>query len=432
LCFVSIPFYVLLLFIYRVGSSRVDSENLNPGPRDVGVYINAALDVFSGENPYQNSAARFGTFGSLPFIVLAPLSTPQVVAVTQILGLIGFQFLIFTLGRIYSLQINWLIPIIPLFASSRENLVTAQVTGILCGFIGIAFMLLLKQRNPANTFLSALLVALTIDLKPHLMIIFAAVVLIQMRRFYVFSFSFLIILFVHTVINLFHGEFLEVSWLRTLSSIEESASVGKFTDSHTFWPTVAVLYNNTPAISMISTLIAIIIGCISLFLAKSRKSPYVCMAALFAPAFSIYFHLYDLVLINSLILAIISKSSSRNKGFLLGFFVSQSLQGTNIYSVLSFSIFIISWLIFNVISARNFTNWKTRYSLSGLLLSVSLNYTVSLVTPENLVHSVRISLTLIYILLSLIYLSFTSPSDYKVISSTRDHFRHSPKNVVEE
>ena len=124
MCFVSIPFYVLLLFIYRVGSSRVDAGNLNPGPRDVGVYINAALDVFSGDNPYQNSAARFGTFGSLPFIVLAPLSTPQVVAVTQILGLIGFQFLIFTLGRIYSLPINWLIPIIPLFASSRENLQT--------------------------------------------------------------------------------------------------------------------------------------------------------------------------------------------------------------------------------------------------------------------------------------------------------------------
>ncbi len=406
LCFVSIPFYVLLLFIYRVGSSRVDAGNLNPGPRDVGVYINAALDVFSGDNPYQNSAARFGTFGSLPFIVLAPLSTPQVVAVTQILGIIGFQFLIFTLSRIYSLQINWLIPIIPLFASSRENLVTAQVTGILCGLIGISFILLLKPKSPTNIFLSALLAALVIDLKPHLMIFFVAVVLIQIKRSYVLIFSLLIILSMHTIINLMHGEFLEASWLRTLSSIEESASLGNFTDSHTFWPTVAVLYNNTSAISIISTSLVIVVGFISIYFSKSNKSPYVCMAALFVPAFSIYFHLYDLVLINCLILAIINKSPLRNKEFLLGFFVSQSLQGTNIYSIFSFSAFVISWSIFNLISAKNFTKWKTLYSLAGLLLSITLNYIVSLVISENLIHSFRISLTLVYTLLTLIYLYF--------------------------
>jgi hypothetical protein len=178
-------------------------------------------------------------------------------------------------------------------------------------------------------------------------------------------------------------------------------------------------------------LLVIVIGFFSLLFAKSHKSPYVCMAALFVPAFSIYFHLYDLVLINSLILAIISKSSLRVQGFLLSFFVSQSLQGTNVNSGLSFSIFFFSWLIFNMISAKNFTNWKTRYSLSGLLLSVTLNYMVSFFVPENLVHSVRISLILSYILLSLIYLSFRSSSDYKV-AFTHDHFRQSPKNVVKE
>lgn len=431
LCLASIPFYVFLLYIYRAGSPKVDAGNPNPGPRDVGVYINAALDVFSGANPYQNSAARFGTFGTLPFIALAPLSTPQVVAVTQILGLIGFQFLIFTLGRIYSLPVNWLIPIIPLFASSRENLVTAQVTGILCGLAGISFMLLLKPKHLTNTFLSTLLAALVIDLKPHLMIFFVAVVLIQIKQSHVFLYSLLIIFFMHTMINILHGEFLEVSWFRTLNSIEESASFGNFTDSHTFWPIVAVFYNNTSSISIISMLLVIVIGFFSLLFAKSHKSPYVCMAALFVPAFSIYFHLYDLVLINSLILAIISKSSLRVQGFLLSFFVSQSLQGTNVNSGLSFSIFFFSWLIFNMISAKNFTNWKTRYSLSGLLLSVTLNYMVSFFVPENLVHSVRISLILSYILLSLIYLSFRTSSDYKV-AFTHDHFRQSPKNVVKE
>jgi len=234
LFFTSIPVYLFLLYIYRVGSQRVDGGNNLPGLRDVGVYINAAVDILTGVNPYQNSASRFGTFGPLPFILLSPFDATLAVAITQMLGMVGFQYFIFTLSRMYFLRTNWLIPVIPLFASSRENLVTAQVTGILCGLIAIACAILLKKKTLLNTFLASILFALALDLKPHIFMFFSVVILICLGRVIVFFNAVFIMICAHTSIDLLHGEFLEVSWFRTLGSIESQASSGAFTDSHTF------------------------------------------------------------------------------------------------------------------------------------------------------------------------------------------------------
>ena len=405
LFFTSIPVYLFLLYIYRVGSQRVDGGNNLPGPRDVGVYINAAIDILTGVNPYQNSASRFGSFGPLPFILLSPFDATLAVAITQMLGMVGFQYFIFTLSRMYFLRTNWLIPVIPLFASSRENLVTAQVTGILCGLIAIACAILLKEKTLLNTFLASILFALVLDLKPHIFMFFSFVVLIYLGRVIVFFNAVFIMICAHTSIDLLHGEFLEVSWFRTLGSIESKASSGTFTDSHTFWPIISAMFGETTVITIISTLLFCLIGVSSLFLSKSRGLVNAPILALLAPAFSIYFHLYDLVIFACLVLAVLGARLKPGKELFLSFVVSQCIQGTSFFSISSYIFFLFSWIIFNFICRISIYKWSTRLSLLGFFVSIGLNLLVGILVPGSFIHSARTSLVIMFLLLALLVIN---------------------------
>jgi hypothetical protein len=377
-----------------------------PGPRDVGVYINAALDILTGENPYTNSTVRFGTFGALPFAILAPLTTFQVVALIQLLGIIGFQYLAFVLGRIYELNLNWLVLMIPFFASSRENLTTAQVNGVLCGFLGIAINLLSKSTSKSRTFFATLLIAIVIDLKPHLMFFFVLVIMMRLKKTRTFVHSVLLLFLAHGIIDFLHQEFLELTWIRTLNSVETLASNGSFTDSHTFWPTLSLIFNNTAALTNFSIILALTVGFISTAILGIRQSVYAPIVALLAPTMSIYFHLYDLVPFAVMVLALLSNRLGRHREVVLSFFLSQSVQGTNVFSPAAGILLLTVWLFFNFTAKHNFAKWNSGLSMLGLCANFALNLFFALSVPEGLIHSTRLSLFLLYSMLVILYLSY--------------------------
>ena len=159
--------------------------------RDAGVYIDSGLAVFRGENPY-DWGSRWGSFGPVPFsavMAIVPLDIRAgAVRILSLVGIYCFYRVIFPNKRILEpflvfLIILWTSPV-------RELLVTNQMTGVAIGLLGLGIKL--SERYKAGkilTFpklLSAIPIAMALDMKPHMTIVFFISWIIFAKRLDIF------------------------------------------------------------------------------------------------------------------------------------------------------------------------------------------------------------------------------------------------------
>ena len=280
--------------------------------RDAGVYIDSGFAVFKGENPYE-CCSRWGSFGPVPFSALMAIVPLDIragaVRILSLLGIYCFYRVIFPNKRILEpflvfLIILWTSPV-------RELLVTNQMTGVAIGLLGLGIKL--SERYKAGkilTFpklLSAIPIAMALDMKPHMTIVFFISWIIFAKRLDIFLSTAIVIFSTHAIINLSQMRILELDWLSRIRNLNSLASDNSLGDTLAFWPVLNNYIKAPNFFHTVSMILTITLTLICFYLAKNQQKDSAIFLSFFVPATSIYYHFYDAVPLTVIVVILIAR-----------------------------------------------------------------------------------------------------------------------------
>lgn len=394
----------ILLFIYRGGAARVDGTN-KPGIRDFGIYLEAARDIYSGENPYDNIAYRSGSFGSIIFYPLNAIdSNTAIIFAVQILNLLGFMLFLRTVYDLLGykkhahgyLAILWT-------ASLRENLVTAQITGILLGLLSLAYLLLkyYKTTKSKTAAISAsILAAISLDIKPHIVFPLAIILFTckSLKRDYLIIFIALIM--GHLIQDLRLGRILEMEMLTNLNGaiLQEPCTLR---DSQSIWPFVLRFGASCFQIHFFSTTFYVLSVCIATYFARKSDTRLALLWACVAPTLYAYNHLLDFAGIAIVITALMVTKNN-------------TLMFLSIFPLLLFPLnltnfqnLVIAISLMGLILGKTAINIKLGCFAAGCLFAQILwqSYLIELASYDD-AHKIQCTVLALFGLIAAVILSF--------------------------
>jgi hypothetical protein len=269
------------------------------GLRDSGVYFNSGKLILSRDNPYVPAESRWGTFGPLPFTLFLSIFPAEVhTQAVQLLTFLGAA--IFTRSIFPKMKPDdFIFTYLLLIWSSpfRENLATNQMSCIVLGFIGVSLFILQKESKQIyDWMLASIPMAIALDLRPHTTIFLFIAASIYFRSTRLFFGTVSILLLAHLSINLSQGRILEIDWFNSLKTLNSAAQGNKLGDSVSFWPLLNHYLDAPSLFYAISIITTLVLFCILLLtvLARNISINWIALSFLI-PAFSIYFHFYDLI-----------------------------------------------------------------------------------------------------------------------------------------
>lgn len=301
---------IMVLFVYRRGGlvDAVYGPQVSPGFRDTGIYARAAMQVFSGQNPYsdQELAFRSGSYGVLVFGLL-PLSTFTYICY-QVFNLLGiFTFSAVLLRSLVSREIlHVCLALGVCFSCVREIFSTGQITGVIAGLIAAGYACLKSERIVFRVG-GAFLFSLALDLKPNLVIFFVVSAYILLDRFREVWVPMLFLFFGHLSVDLYVGRILEIEWLSTLKIIGDPLRDPSSTGTRTIWPLVRSLLKVEIIPNQIPTFLFLSLGLALMFAIWKTKNFLLLTLTFVVPAFYNYFHLYSFFPFAIILLAILIK-----------------------------------------------------------------------------------------------------------------------------
>lgn len=285
-----------ILFYYRRGGV-VDSiyrSALDPGLRDMGIYMQAAQDLLARKSPYslEDLAFRSGTFGVIFFAVLGNGAIGFFVS--QILNFVGFAYFTFVMFRfkMNSQGLLLLASIAVWFSCLREVFSTGQITGIIAGLLAWGFQTL-KTESFRSKIYSGLAFALTLDLKPNLVLFFVFACYIFFRKVRDIWIPFSILIGGHLLVDLYSGVFLEKEWLAVLASVSNPDRDPTNTGTRTIWPIIRLLFGGEMVTGIFPTLVFLGLGMATAFYVNQDLDIRWVHASLLVPVTYNYFHLYS-------------------------------------------------------------------------------------------------------------------------------------------
>ncbi len=288
-----------LLFIYRLGSARVD-KGTEPGLRDLGTYLNAGSAFFAGDNPYSDPYMRAGP-SLLPLFGTLDLLVPKniLAVVFQLLSLLGPLYLVYVITKVSVKNHLTIYLAIIWFSTIRENLVNIQITGLLALFFGFGLKLLELAHSRIPRFIGLYLLALVVDTKPHIfgLLVLALLVYRGNYKFLMILFSFVALN--HFLLSLFIGEFLTLSWMSTLFGLYDNKAKGNLGESLMLWP-ILEYFGVNPIITANVSLICFALLFSLIFYRiynKTIAEVSVITMSLIIPTFGFFYHYYDLAIV---------------------------------------------------------------------------------------------------------------------------------------
>jgi len=296
-----------LLFYYR-----------NVGLHDGEVYLTAGHNILNGNDPYKTGETRSGTTSSLlmyltfrPFMGFAPTS------IFQILNLTGILFFLWVVMRSLGLRDNFMtLSLLTIWLSPvREMLAINQVNGIILGLLGLFLYLediTARTKSWPLSLLSSLSLALAIDIKPHLLVIFliSRTILKQDLKIFILTVGQLIL--THAIIDFYIGAVVEISWLERLRTINHSAGSVDLGDSVTIWPLIEKIFPQNAHVIALTSLIVFLTGVmISIYFSIKQNINLTFLFSLGCPGLYIYFHFYDLIPIALVFLTLVMKYGNK-------------------------------------------------------------------------------------------------------------------------
>lgn len=269
--------------------------------RDASAYLTWGKSVLQNDNPYELYSSRSGTFGPVvvSFLLLAVPGFLQTVLV-QALSFLSVGLVIQTFFRSQSRVAKLVIYLFSIWLSPfRENLATNQISIIVIGILCLGILIFQKYKGDSKfELLAASFLAVSVDLKPHLVLFFLFYFIVRHQAFRLALFTLSVLFVTHTTINLAQGQILELSWLDQLSSLNDLAKTGNLNDSVSFWPLALKIPLDPQLLYVISTLLVITLFIMLLRIARKLSGEATGIALSFLiPSVSLYFHFYDLAIL---------------------------------------------------------------------------------------------------------------------------------------
>ena len=388
---------LIFSYLYRLGSARVD-KGMPPGMRDLGTYLFAGKAILEGDNPYLNPQVRIGPLGGLLIGVLDVFFSSGAIAWIALLSVpLGLAFFVKAClleeGN-KSFIAPWLV-IIPWLSSTRENLVNIQITGFLLILYASGTILLARKRDSRFFFLcGCILIAFSVETKPHLLLFFFVVQALRFRQFTRILTVFSIIIIGHFSLTLFTAHNLTFEWFKILSGLQKDSTKAELPESIAFWPILHQMGITGIATSYISLTIMITVSIALLSLALKNPGLDTRVLSLLMPSLGFFFHYYDLApAISLFIVSTYAKGKSNSAALFLGVFVIPEN-----FSDRKSIILLIVALTYAQITTRLFSNFKFMKGMSRSLLTWLLYALVITILSRSFdIHSLAVSATIFFI-----------------------------------
>lgn len=287
----------MVLYYYRLGGSR-----------DFGLYVNAGQAFMSGENAYETQLWRSGSFGtSVIWLISLPAPSLLEPLIFQLISITGF-FLFGNLLGIAKDKKYWIYGSILYLSPIREVLNTIQITGFVIGLFAISLFGSsqdLKVNPKIKIVLQGLALAIAIDLKPHSILFIVVLLFVKKMKRDVILWALGICLVGHSMISLFHGNLLEISWFRSLLNLGNAS--GENGESTSIWKIVDYISGGAVDTNLASILS---IACLFLLvgiLGQKISQINLIFFGLIASSLMTYMHYYDLAPLSIFALVYFSK-----------------------------------------------------------------------------------------------------------------------------
>jgi hypothetical protein len=155
------------------------------------------------------------------------------------------------------------------------------------------------------------MLVLALDTKPHIFVLITIIFLVIEKKVKLIWSIFGLLALNHSILSLINGNFLSLSWLRTLLGLYDAKSQGELGESLVIWPLLERLGVDPKITSFLSIalfLILIFYFLTNMHLAESRPVNYYLMALTF-PSIGIFFHYYDIAIAISIFFANVISSN---------------------------------------------------------------------------------------------------------------------------
>lgn len=366
----------VLVFVYRLGSARVD-RGFEPGMRDIGTYLRAGANFLNRVDPYTDPAVRFGP-SLLPFLGLLDLTVSDwiVALLVQVMSIIGILYFAIRITGFSLLSNLPLIIVVCWLSSVRENLVNIQVTGFLSFLFALGYQLMKSNTSTFLRLIGIYFLAVSIDTKPHLFGVLFVALFVHEKRFKAISIVFSTILLSHVTLSILVDKFLTLSWLQTLMYLYDQRKLGNLGENLVIWPIFEHFGLDKSLASLLSIFVFAGLMSVLIFRIKEKYSTrsQVIELSLLIPSFGIFFHYYDFAPLISILL--INLSSENRIRQILMLLPIALIPGNS--SELQSIVVVLGIFAFLYIFDSRFANTRFRYWLTSLgiwiLYSVLVNY----------------------------------------------------------
>lgn len=265
-------------------------RNQNLG--DFSYYVTNGMHIWQGDNVYLQGF-RSGPIGSIFIYLLSEVATNSLFTyIIQLSNLIGPILLLTTLLQDKStLRIIW--PVFLMFATSRELLVNKQINGLIYLLIAASY-LLYKSSNQLRKYLAATLLVIALDLKPHITLPIAIVVIFSHKLYSELVRVGTITAVIHLVVDIHLGSITELSWISNLSKVSGLNEGNSWNEVFNIWPILDLSPIPTGAVRIMAAATYVSL-CVSIpFIIRKFGATLGMWVALASPVVGLYCHLYDL------------------------------------------------------------------------------------------------------------------------------------------
>jgi hypothetical protein len=330
---VPIIFLLGVIFYYR-----------NEGVRDLGYYEEAGKVLASRGNPYGDLAWRSGPVGTI-FIYFAFGAIPIEVKIFLFQFISIFGFILFIkpfLKGLNLLQLNFLFSAVIASAPMRETISAKQLTGLTAMAIALSIIPVLKRESISKkeTFFASFILAIALDLKPHILIPLLAILIFYKFGLKLILMSTSLLAVMHVAISVYCKKFLLLEWLKNIKNLGNS--LGKDGESVSLWKILVFANISENLVVYIALTFQIAILIFGLYLLKRQSIFYAILAVLISQSLSSYVHIYDFALVSTLMLCLITTLNVSYTNLLFLMFITvplEYLKAFNLILIVVLSIF---------------------------------------------------------------------------------------------
>ncbi len=400
--------FVVLMWYYR--------GNL----RDASAYLTWGKSVLQNENPYEIYSSRSGSFGPvvISLLLLAVPGFAQTILV-QALSLLSVGVIIQTFFANQSRVAKLIIYLFAIWSSPfRENLATNQISIIVIGILSAGVWVFQRYKgNWKFELLAASFLAVSLDLKPHLVLFFLVYFIIRKQAVRLSVFTLAVLFVTHGSINLFQGQILELSWLDQLSSLNDLAKAGNLNDSVSFWPLALKISLDPQLLYIISTLLVLTLFLLLLRIAREPYAEAKGIALSFLiPSVSLYFHFYDLAPLAIMAIGVILQKQRNFLQIACISYILLPLEYQSIQNVLLFGLLTTFFGLYKSVTRKAILNLIAG-TITGLLFRIASS-ALSLNERDTQVFMVSVSTCMVA---SLVFHALKNGSEISLSRSKKAH-----------